>query len=153
MNRRRLRLASVDDAIDPVQARTDDVPTGLTSTLLQTDGAARAHRPSHRELAQTLFDHRRARVRWFGKHAKVFQDSAWDVLLELFLCHEDGRSPSTTSVAYGAGVPITTALRALKKLEANGLVESRMDDVDTRVRRIAMTTDAVRMMRGYLDEV
>lgn len=110
-------------------------------------------RPSYRERAQALFDHRRNRQRWFGEHAKVLQDAGWDILLELFLCQEDCRDPSTTSVAYGAGIPLTTALRMMKKLEAIGLIVSHTDLVDLRVRRISMTADAVSMMRGYLDDV
>ncbi len=110
-------------------------------------------RPSYRERAQALFDQRQGRRRWFGEHAKVFQEAAWDILLELFLCHEDDRIPSTTSVAYGAAVPITTALRSLKKLERGGLVTSWMDETDTRVRRIKLSPDAVAIMRQYLDDV
>ncbi|WP_242153659.1 hypothetical protein [Sphingomonas sp. BAUL-RG-20F-R05-02] len=108
--------------------------------------------PSHRERAQTLFNQRRDRAKWFGAHAKLFQDPTWGILLEFFLCGEDGRAPSTTSVAYGTAVP-TTTLRALHKLKVSGLVESWTDAKDTRVRRVRLSQEATRMMRRYLDHV
>lgn len=156
MTRHRVRLfrTIVTDPNDPFanDADAEADSRGIVGVVPSAiSGLAR--RPSHRERAQTLFDQRRDRARSFGVHAKVFQEAAWDLLLELFLCHEDGRTPSTTSVAYGAGVPITTALRSLKKLEGDGLIESSMDPTDTRVRRIVMTSDAVGMMRRYLDDV
>lgn len=151
MTRQRVRLYRV------AEPRQSSATSNLHAHARDNDVNAeqcsgpRLGRPSHREMAQTLFEHRRDRQRWFGEHAKALQDSAWDILLELFLCHEDGRVPSTTSVAYGAGVPITTALRSLRKLEANGLIDSHTDQCDTRVRRIVMSQSALLTMRGYLD--
>ncbi len=154
MTRPRVLLSRFPDTwSDPNSAndRNGTVPAWAQEVAGPPNGPG--NRPTHRERAQTLFDHRRARRRWFGEHTKTFQEAAWDILLELFLCHEDGRDPSTTSVAYGAGVPITTALRSMKKLEAAGLIVSWPDEADTRVRRIRMTPDAIGSMRGYLDEV
>lgn len=154
MTRPRVLLSRYPDApSDPTSAndRAGTMPASAHEVAGPPDGPA--NRPTHRERAQTLFDHRRARRRWFGEHTRTFQEAAWDILLELFLCHEDGRNPSTTSVAYGAGVPITTALRSMKKLEGAGLIVSWPDEADTRVRRIRMTSGAIDSMRGYLDEV
>lgn len=108
---------------------------------------------SLRERAQALFDHRRARQRSFGEHARVFQEAAWDILLELFICQEQGLYPPTTSVGYAANVPRTTALRALKKLESEGLVAGWTDPSDSRVRRVELTLKAIAMMESYLHEV
>lgn len=154
MSRLRVRLFRVTDDLRNLLPANDTSGkhTGSNSPAKESDTPLPT-RPSHRERAQTLCDHRRNRRRWFGERAAAFQESAWDILLELFLCHEDGRTPSTTSVAYGAGVPITTALRSLKKLQTHGLVESRMDDVDTRVRKVFMTQEAIVSMRGYLDDI
>jgi DNA-binding MarR family transcriptional regulator len=133
----------------------NDVAGAIKEPGQETFGPGRQAtcRPTNRERAQTLFNQRRDRSRSFGDHAKIFQEAAWDILLELYLCHEDGRIPSTTGVAYGAGVPITTALRSLKKFERSGLIDSWMDPADTRVRRIRMTPHAVNMMLRYLDGI
>ncbi|MEG3159345.1 hypothetical protein U1763_02410 [Sphingomonas sp. LB2R24] len=153
MSRQRVRLFGYMDPVADPHAANDKVPASPLRTPQAVMPLPLPHRPSYRARAQTLFDQRRDRARSFGEHAKVFQEAAWDILLELFLCHEDGRRPSTTSVAYGSGVPVTTALRSLKKLQASGLVDSETDMEDTRVRRITLSPDAVHMMQRYLDDV
>lgn len=154
MSQHRVRLFRYVDPAPRLFAANDSTTASKAVAPLPAQPiSAFAGLPSHRERAQALSAHRRERERWFGEHAKLLQGAAWDLLLELFLCHEDGRTPSTTSAAYGAGVPPTTALRALKKLTTSGIVKTWIDAVDTRVRRVELAPEAVAMMRSFLDRV
>lgn len=64
--------------------------------------------------------------------APLFRDPAWDMLLELFVAHETGRKLSVSSLCYSSGVPPTTALRQLARLEKHGFVKREGDQTDNR---------------------
>lgn len=131
-------------------------PHGSAPTTPAGDAAwpdVRSVGTAHRERAQTLFDQRRARTRHFGSHALLFQEAAWDILLELFLCHEDGVDPPATSIAHDAGVPRSTAARSIVRLQDEGLVLAWTDAADSRVRRLRLTSYAVDIVRGYLESL
>ena len=64
--------------------------------------------------------------------AQLFRDPAWDMLLELFVAHQRSKKLSVSSLCYSSGVPLTTALRQLRRLEAHGLVVREGDGEDTR---------------------
>jgi DNA-binding MarR family transcriptional regulator len=62
----------------------------------------------------------------------LFRDPAWDMLLGLFAAHEQGQQVSVSSLCYASGVPQSTALRQIVRLETHGLVERRGDPADLR---------------------
>jgi len=64
--------------------------------------------------------------------APLFRDPAWDMLLELFAAHENGRKMSVSLLCIASGVPLTTALRQLQRLEDYGLVTRLGDSSDQR---------------------
>ena len=64
--------------------------------------------------------------------APLFRDPAWDMLLELFAAHENGRKLTVSSLCYASGVPLTTALRQIQRLEQHGLVTRSGCSVDNR---------------------
>ena len=76
---------------------------------------------------------RRMRLRrneLFG--APLFRDPAWDMLLELYVAQHVGREVSVSSLCYASGVPPSTALRQVMRLEEHGLIERQNDDKDNR---------------------
>jgi len=75
--------------------------------------------------------------------APLFRDPAWDMLLELFAAHESGREVSVSSLCYASGVPPTTALRQLQRLEKHGLLTRHGDSQDNRRCFIKPTAKAV----------
>lgn len=64
--------------------------------------------------------------------APLFRDPAWDMLLDLFCAHERGDRVSVSALCGSAGVPPSTALRQLVRLEAHGMVERAGDSTDLR---------------------
>jgi len=64
--------------------------------------------------------------------SSLFRDPAWDMLLGLFAAHEQGQQVSVSSLCYASGVPQSTALRQIARLEAHGLIERRGDPSDLR---------------------
>jgi hypothetical protein len=85
--------------------------------------------------------------------APLFRDAAWDMLLELFAAHQSRRRLSVSSLCYASGVPPTTALRQLQRLEKYGLLTRVGDSEDSRrcfVEPTAKAIAGVAMVAGML---
>jgi DNA-binding MarR family transcriptional regulator len=95
---------------------------------------------------------RRTREKVLG--ADLFADPAWDMLLDLYVEHKAGRSPSVSSLCIASQVPVTTALRWITKLEQDGLVTRTHDPKDGRriyVHLVASTIDAIeQVIDGFI---
>ena len=63
---------------------------------------------------------------------KMFRDPAWDMLLDLFAANERGEQVSVSSLCYSSGVPSSTALRAVQRLEQQGMIAREGDPNDLR---------------------
>jgi DNA-binding MarR family transcriptional regulator len=99
------------------------------------------------DLRATEIRLRRARARFFP--AGYFADVAWDILLELDHAERMGHSFSVTDVGVDTGIPLTTLLRYLAKLEADGFVTRAQDPMDGRRAMIGLTDQG----RISLDQV
>jgi DNA-binding MarR family transcriptional regulator len=64
--------------------------------------------------------------------AQLFRDPAWDILLDLFASHERGERVSVIALALASGVPQSTALRTIQRLEEKGLIVREGDPDDLR---------------------
>jgi DNA-binding transcriptional ArsR family regulator len=62
----------------------------------------------------------------------LFADPAWDLLLDLFACKLEDKRVCVSSACSAAGVPQTTALRWIDRLEECGLVKRLPDRDDSR---------------------
>lgn len=92
---------------------------------------------------------RRLRDEVFGAPG-LFEDPAWDMLLDLFAADLERRQVSVSSLCIAAAVAPTTALRWISKLIAVGLFERRPDAFDRRRAFIALTPRAMTAIRGYM---
>ena len=106
-----------------------------------------------RSLRLGLFAERLLRLR--GRRAemlgqRLFRDPAWDMLLDLFSTHERGDRLSVSALCYASGVPPTTALRHLERLEKAGLVKRHDDPVDHRRSWIDPTPAALGGVSAFL---
>jgi hypothetical protein len=89
--------------------------------------------PDFRTAAVRATEHlalRRQRGALFG--SDLFGEASWDILLELLIAKFKGTRTSVKSACSLAGVPTTTALRCLEKLEARGLVHRRQHETGKR---------------------
>ena len=96
---------------------------------------------------QKLIDARRLRVKFFDQ--SLFADPAWDILLDLYRAHLAQQRICVTSVCFGAGVPVSTALRWLNALEERGLARRSHDPLDGRRYFVSLTEAGVSSMDGY----
>lgn len=118
---------------------------------------ARAANPESRQEgalrdAARLWQHQRSlRSRFFP--AAVCSGATWEILLQVGFAHQQGRPEYPSSLAAGAGISITTALRHIADLETLGLVTKQSDGNDRRRSVIAMTADGDARMREYLASV
>lgn len=83
----------------------------------------------------------------------MFRDPAWDMLLELFSAHHQSRQLSTSSLCYASGVPLSTALRQLDKLERHGLVIRREDQSDNRQWLVEATAKGLEAVAAVVAEL
>jgi DNA-binding MarR family transcriptional regulator len=62
----------------------------------------------------------------------MFGEPAWDMLLELFAAERLGKKFSVSGLCYCSGVPATTALRWIDRLEKVGWINREADEADRR---------------------
>jgi len=108
---------------------------------LGTVSAANAEIVRKLRLILKFRDHR---AQLFGP--ELFADPAWDMLLELFICHLMQHRLSVSAACSGARVPMTTGLRWIKALEERGLVQRTQDRLDGRRVFVSMTEEGCATM-------
>lgn len=91
---------------------------------------------------------RRLRDRFFGDG--LFEDPAWDMLLDLFAAQLEGARVSVSSLCIAAAVAPTTALRWIGKLTAARLLDRAPDPEDRRRAFVALTDEARDAMHRYV---
>ncbi|MBB4154834.1 DNA-binding MarR family transcriptional regulator [Sphingomonas jinjuensis] len=91
---------------------------------------------------------RRLRDQFFG--ANLFEDPAWDMLLDLYAAELERTRVSVSSLCIAAAVAPTTALRWITKLTEAGLFVRQPDPTDRRRAFMALTPRASEAMRRYL---
>ncbi|WP_277981623.1 winged helix DNA-binding protein [Sphingomonas phyllosphaerae] len=91
---------------------------------------------------------RRLRDRFLGKG--LFEDPAWDMLLDLYASRLEGRRVSVSSLCIAAAVAPTTALRWIARLTERRLLARTPDPGDRRRVFIGLTVEAERALQAYL---
>ena len=69
----------------------------------------------------------------------LFQDPAWDIMLDLFVARADGHDLSVSAVCVGCRAASATALRYLALLQDAALVERSPDPSDRRRSYVRLT--------------
>ena len=102
-------------------------------------------------LARAL--HRERRLRDDILSEGLFGEPAWDILLDLFACEEEGRTVRVSSACIGAAVPASTALRYLSEMERRGLIERSRDEIDRRGQYVRLSKEAREHMVQLLERI
>lgn len=89
-------------------------------------------------LAKSLYGLRRRRDAASGIKG-LFGEPAWDILLDLYIAQRSRAELQVSSVCIEAGVPSTTILRWIARLEREGLVYRAADKGDARRRYVRLT--------------
>jgi hypothetical protein len=114
---------------------------------------ARAPRPARNylTLARKAYALRRKRASLFG-NADLFGEPAWDILLDLFIAHGEGKTVSVSSACIGSAAPPTTGLRWLGVLADEGLIVRENDPADHRRVLVRLTPAGTAAMERFFDE-
>lgn len=92
---------------------------------------------------------RRQRSQIFGS-AELFGEPAWDILLDLYIAHAEGKPVSVSSACIGSASPATTGLRWLAVLTEHGLIAREADEHDHRRIMVRLTKHGVTAMERFL---
>jgi DNA-binding MarR family transcriptional regulator len=113
-------------------------------------GAAPAPLTSPQRVREIL-KARAARRKFFNE--QLFADPAWDMLLELYALKCEDLRISVSKLSHAAGVPGTTALRWIDKLEQEQLLFRKDDPLDGRRIWIELSDKGLERMRAYLQHL
>lgn len=109
--------------------RSDEIQTCLTIALAWVAG-------------------RRARDQAF--EGSLFLNPAWDILLDLYINHVQGRKECVSNVCIASSAPATTVSRWIALLEKQGLIERASDPNDKRRTLLGLSADGLRRMEQAL---
>lgn len=103
--------------------------------------AAEGKKPPAVALREAIIEYsrRRARDRIF-QNPMIFGDTAWDILLDLYLRNSRNEAATISDVIDATTVPASTAARWLNVLEAEGLVSSRDTQAGGDNRTVSLTS-------------
>lgn len=103
-------------------------------------------------VAKQLYEARRRRDA-AASIKGLFGEPGWDILLDLFIARKIGIALQVSSVCAGAGVPSTTILRWIARLEREGLIVRTADQDDARRRYVSLTSKGLKLTTALLDAV
>lgn len=103
--------------------------------------------PPDPQRIRQLISRRRLRERFFSP--ELFADPAWDILLDLAASRIEGRSVSVSSLCIAAAVPPTTALRWIRMMTDQQLLERRADLLDARRMFVDLSDAAFNQLCGW----
>ena len=107
--------------------------------------------PVESRFIRWVINARAVRRQLFDSH--LFADPAWDMLLELYALESEGRRISVSKLSVAAGVPCTTTLRWIEKLESDSLVVRAADPLDGRRIWVGLSQLGRETMHAFADKV
>jgi hypothetical protein len=145
-------LHPLADELIAIAARLRDAATGP-----HADDDLPRSRPTrsplaYLALARRAYALRRKREAIFG-NPDLFGEPAWDILLDLYIAHGEGKPVSVSSACIGSASPATTGLRWLGVLADEGLILREADAADHRRVMVRLTTAGVSAMERFFDSV
>lgn len=100
-------------------------------------------------LARHAYWLRRQRAAIFGGD-DLFGEPAWDILLDLYIAHGDGKQVSVSSACIGSASPPTTGLRWLAVLADKGLILRENDAADNRRIMVRLSDQGIAAVERFL---
>jgi predicted transcriptional regulator len=100
------------------------------------------------DRARTHYRNRRLREKFVGG-PDIFAEPAWDMMVDLFIAHEEKRKIAISSLCIASAVPPTTALRWINTLIARKLFTKEADPGDGRRIYVALTERGIEGVRKY----
>jgi DNA repair protein RadC len=98
--------------------------------------------------AQTVSRRRLLRQQLLGA-PELFGDPAWEMLVDLFIHHCEGKDLSITALCVPVKLPLSSALRLVQKLADAGIVQRIRDPIDGRRTIVRLEPAIVHRLRAY----
>jgi hypothetical protein len=146
-----MELARLAEQLGHITSGDDDAPDGLAERNLSYQAEVPTDRapaiPPDPQRIRHLISIRRLRDRFFSPD--LFADPAWDILLDLAASRLERRSVSVSSLCIAAAVPPTTALRWIRLMTDQQLLERRADPDDARRMFVDLSDAAFDQLCGW----
>lgn len=148
-------IARIAEILARLTHEEDDVttaPAGLKGRSTDLDAAPESDSTliAPRDVREVIRA-RRLRDQFFERG--LFEDPAWDMLLDLFAAELEQTQVSVSSLCIAAAVAPTTALRWIAKMTEAGLFVRQADPFDKRRAFMALSPGARDGMRDYFTAV
>ncbi|NYD88723.1 MarR family winged helix-turn-helix transcriptional regulator [Sphingomonas melonis] len=133
--------------------RHSGVPADLGDRRTAYDSEpATAGLPVRAQDVRRVIHRRQLRSKFFGQFGgeALFEDPAWDMLLDLFAAELEGVQVSVSSLCIAAGVAPTTALRWIAKMTEMELFIRHPDPADRRRAFMTLSPRASEAMHAYM---
>ena len=129
--------------MDDIVHRLDE----LLRTIAAVPGPASAAAPmsgTELDAARAEWKARRERERLFG--ARLFTDSSWDILLDLFMAREEGRDVTLSNICETVSLAEPAMLRCLAMLIEDGLILRESRSPDPTLNHLRLSDQALALM-------
>ncbi|AXJ95191.1 MULTISPECIES: hypothetical protein [unclassified Sphingomonas] len=114
----------------------------------QTSLASSGHNRDASDVARQLLAQRSARFDYFP--AELFHEPAWDMLLALFVAHEERQTMNVKTLVGSANAPVTTSQRWIDHLHKLKLIDRVIDPTDRRRMEISLSDTGHAAVLAYL---
>lgn len=128
----------------------NDMAEAFVGTITPMELCGQRKPASPLTRAKALYAARRQRERAFGVYASMLFDPVWDIMLDLFIAHHEGRRVSVSSSCIASCVSPSTALRWIVSLERKNLLVRMPDEKDKRRQFVSLSPGAVSMVEQAL---
>ena len=142
----RLRDPGREDGAGLLRRVSEDV--GRIAAMLATLSDRETGPSAEAAYVRAIIRGRRLRDQYFRDD--LFADPAWDMLLDLMAARLEGKQVTVSSLCIAAAVPMTTALRWIKLLAAQGLIVRTADPEDGRRSLVALSEEGAATLGAYL---
>ncbi|MBX7497003.1 hypothetical protein K3172_14165 [Qipengyuania sp. 6B39] len=105
--------------------------------------------PEHLAIARREIARRAARNRVMP--VELLGEPVWDMLVDLLVNELEGKEIGVTSLCQASGAPMSTALRYVDLLAAEGLISRRPDPADGRRSLVSLTSRASKLLLQALE--
>ncbi|MGW8142257.1 winged helix DNA-binding protein [Sphingomonas zeae] len=136
--------------LETLEQLTQPIPGEVNADYVTQSGASGVNYIS-RTLCRDLYRIRRLRDSILG--ADMFNDHAWDMMLDLYQAELDGADVPVVSLCAAALIPQTSGLRIISALVERGLVQKRVDSADRRRCFVTLTVQGHRAMAEFVNRV
>jgi hypothetical protein len=131
--------ASAYEAISLVKSYLENLAASIYSKgQIKSDTNDENYHKNILEILKSIVNARQFRTKIFD--SDIFEDPAWNILLDLAIVRLENKIVSISSLCVAAEVPTTTAIRWIRHLESLNLI-CIADDIHDRRRRLVSISD------------